>query len=441
MVHSVQGTQQVEGDGIWRPGLRIVFFGIMVFVMGRYLIAGVQQVRHRGKASETSQGASEVDRPPVGFPMPSPRRFLQGSFQRQFESAAQAHFPFSETTLTRLYCRLAVAVSDLPFVRMSVSMTVPRPVWDKYRMVRDAEGDRILGPPTLRRDTDRALLRARASYYNGLHAACPAVHFYVLPLLPVADWWDAGELYGADAKKLAAGDSHAGEFRRLLDPAIGYTWAAEGCSRPQVMTYYFRTDHHMNFRGAYQAYRQVWQLMHQKDGRTGSAWEPQRWFEVPGLRYRGSLSQRAGYYDALSDELVDAVFDLPEYKIRIHGFPDTPRNAKAPYQAGHYSRAKFVYHYAKYFGDDYGLIEYTCDAGTYGNLLVISDSYDNCIEPLLACHFLHAYFVDPRLYATDVGEEFNLDRFVAEHKITDVLFLGGQAWILGLQPLEPYGSR
>ena len=46
------------------------------------------------------------------------------------------------------------------------------------------------------------------------------------------------------------------------------------------------------------------------------------------------------------------------------------------------------------------------------------------MEPLLASHFQHSYFVDVRHFEKDVGYKFDLDSFISQNNITDVIFLG-----------------
>ena len=299
------------------------------------------------------------------------------------------------------------------------------------------DGERISDLPTFCYNGDHAKLSDRALYYNGLCVAWPEVRFHVFPTLPVADWFVLAGTYGTQARQSLVGDQYLRRFRTLLDPAIGFGWAAEGCSFEEAISCYYRTDHHWGFRGAYRVYRQLWLLLHQQNPRVGQVLDSKGWIELPGLAFYGSLARRAGYYDAIGDVIVDGVFELPSFEVHIHGFGDRERNQKCRYRTGQYAREKFANHYAEYFGNDYGLIEYLSGASGGGNLLVIGDSFDNCIEPLLASHFCHSWFVDLRHYHADVGKEFDMDDFLARHAITDVLFVGNQYWVLGLKPLAP----
>ncbi len=426
--------------------LVVIFVCVQLCVCLKYFHVGLIEVYtkiHGQQATESSgtDREEEFNQVTPGFPMPTPRRFFSGSFQDMFENALQTNFLLPETALMPIYRRLVMKLSNLSLGMMSESLTWPRPLWGEYTLAQDRDGDRICSPPTVYRQADRSKLLARASYYNDLHAAWPEVHFYVFPVLSAADLYAVEGLYGSGAKKQLAGDRYAQEFRALLDPAIGYAWATEGWSFKDAISCYYRTDHHLSFPGAYKVYRHIWQLLRQQDHQIGSYWDPKGWVELPNIRFYGSLARSAANYDTFNDVIVDGIFELPELKIRIYGFEGKQRNEKSQYQAGHYGTMKFDNHYAKYFGTDYGLIEYTSVGGGYGSLLVIGDSFDNCIEPLLASHFPHSYFVDLRLYAKDVGKEFDMDDFLAQRGITDILFLGNQYWLLGLKPLEPYKFR
>jgi hypothetical protein len=417
-------------DGIWSKhlGLIVVFVGIQLCVCLWYAHVGLveawDKVRGVGDSSlPNSEGDSGS-----GFPMPSLHRFLSGDFQRAFETAARENFPGSRATLLPLYRDSYARLSHLSLI-LAGRPAGPEPLWGEYSLVGTGTGRRICGRPTLYRQEDRSKLADRASYYNRLSAAWPNVHFCVFPILSVADWY-AMNLYGQ--QRYLTGDSYARGFRTLLRCTIGYAWAGEGSCPSGVIAQYYRTDHHLTFPGAYQAYRQLCQLL------CRVPLEPKQWIELPNLAFYGSMSRRTAYFDGFGDPIVDGVFNLPRQKVRIYGFEGRERDAKRQYRTGKYPPGRFADHYGEYYGNNYGLVVYSSDTRDFGNLLVIGDSFDNCIEPLLAAHFSRCWFVDLRLYAKDVGEEFDMDKFLLRHGITDVLFLGSHLWVLGLSPIGSY---
>lgn len=280
------------------------------------------------------------------------------------------------------------------------------------------------------RGGDRERLRTRAGVYARMCKAHPQTRFYIFPTLAPADWCVAAGTYGVSDYGFVV-DKYVRDFRSMLEPSIEYTWAGEGLLAEEVVSWYYRTDHHWNMKGAYQAYVQIWRLLQTRNAEISAVREVQEWFELPNIIFYGSYARRAGYFDSIHDTIVDGYFNLPELTIHVHGADKRVRNEKEQYKAGHPRAAKFANHYGGYFGDDYGLVEYMCEVGS-GCLLVVGDSYDNCIEPLLASHFRHTYFVDLRHYVADVGDHFEIDDFIEQNQITDVLFTGNQRRVLGL---------
>lgn len=59
-------------------------------------------------------------------------------------------------------------------------------------------------------------------------------------------------------------------------------------------------------------------------------------------------------------------------------------------------------------------IESTCDSGS---VLVVGDSYTNCIDYLFASVYRHVYIIDPRHYRG------TLDSFLKDHDVDDAVFI------------------
>ncbi len=422
---------ETEDDNNWprHADLIVAFVALQLCVGIKYTDVLWTELRGKIRGVTHARGADQEETDSVpGFPRPTPRRFLAGTFQERFETAARENFPGSKGMLLPVYRSSYAWLShgSLVLLRQSVGA---QPLWGGYNLVGEGKDLRLCGEATAYHREDRGKLADRAAYYNQLSSTWPNVRFHVFSILGVADWC-AMDAYGE--QKYLAGETYAREFRNFLNGKVGYGWAGEGSCPRDVVVQYYRTDHHLNISGMYQAYRQVCGSL------SRVPLEPKRWAPLLDLGFRGSYARRAGYFDELVESVEDGIFDLPEQTVRICGFEARQRNAKCEYWAGKHPRGRFANHYAKYFGIDYGLVEYSSAWSTTGNLLVISDSFDNCIEPLLAAHFSRTWFVDLRLYAKDVGEEFDLDQFLSSHEITNVLFLGSQYWVLGLKPLEPY---
>ncbi len=423
--------------------LVVVFAAAQLFVCAKYgrvigkqVWSGMQSRSAAGALSR--EGEEGFNAATDGFPPLSLKAFLSGTLQGDWERLAKQNFPFLNRALVPAYRRCVTPLAELSLEVFPASSAPVRPLFRTYTRVNTAEGERLCDRPTLYHPADDARLAERAAYYQRLHRAWPQVHFSVFATLPAADWLVVDGTWGTRPPEYLAGDLYVRRFRTLLDPDVGFAWAGQDTTPAEVLSCYYRTDHHWNGRGAYQVYRQVWSLLHTQKRDLSAPLVPQDWKDLPHLEFRGSFARRAGYYEDVSDTMTGPVLDLPPCEVCVHGFAARPRNAQQQYESGRYAPGKFANHYGQYFGDDYGLIRYTSLGTASGHLLVIGDSYDNCLELFLASHFHTTWFVDLRHYAADVGTPFDLDDFVARNEITDVIFLGMQLWTLGLAPLESF---
>jgi len=417
----------------WSHRFSLLFVIILIAVMGWYVYVGIYQILPKNNGDKTEL-STLIGRERKGFPMPYPDRILSGNFQKWMEEAAQENFPFWDKLLpwygetSRILSRYALAI----FPKNWISLY---PVWG-HTVALIQNGERIVYPPRYYLQSGREKLRMRAEYYNKLAAEHFHVRFYVFAILLSQDWIALSDICISPVADKLKGDKYVREFRSFLHPTIGFSMAGENLSMQEATSLYYRTDHHLNMTGAYHIYRQIHRLFHEKNPAVGIAFKPKKWILLRDIMFYGSLARQAGAYDSISDVLFDGDFRTPSFKITISSTSAIARNKKELYYKGIYPKGKFTNHYGEYFGRDYGLIEYISEKPGHDNLLVIGDSFDNCLEPLLAGHFHHSYFVDIRHYAGQVGEDFNLAAFIQKHRITDVLFLGGEGLILDLSSLN-----
>ena len=82
----------------------------------------------------------------------------------------------------------------------------------------------------------------------------------------------------------------------------------------------------------------------------------------------------------------------------------------------------FVNHYAEFYGYDFGEVVFDYKNNN-DNLLILSNSFSNPINTLLASHFNKTYVIDPRYYKLE-GSKFNYRNYIEKHKIDKVLIMG-----------------
>ena len=356
-------------------------------------------------------------------------RFLSGIFQDQLENASGDYFPlfaiFSYKKLERFIDRINLSVfpeSSVPLLPVGGDV-----LFDKHNQI-------LSRTPVTISERIRKQLTVQADYYNGLLRSNPSTQFVVVPVLSKPDWMVmSGSLNIRTA--LFRGDLYARAFRALLDPRIGLFWPGENESPESAIALYFKTDHHLNIRGIHSAYRQLVESIFGGPDQNPHYLEPTNWFSIPNLEFRGSEARRAGKFDKLYDSLDDGVFNIPEYNVYIDGvLSDNGYNDmnRRNYLSGAYPEGKFVNHYANYFGEDHGLVEFVNGNSAGKNLLVIGDSFDNALLPLISSHFYQSFFVDLRYFAKKMGRNFSIDDFVQDNRIAVVVFFSQQLVTLGL---------
>lgn len=89
------------------------------------------------------------------------------------------------------------------------------------------------------------------------------------------------------------------------------------------------------------------------------------------------------------------------------------------YQAANVGANAFTSRYAECFHTDYGLITLENEeSDSRQDLLIVADSYSNCMERFLAVHYRTTYVLDPR------HDDETIDAFLAQHQdVSDVLFI------------------
>lgn len=190
----------------------------------------------------------------------------------------------------------------------------------------------------------------------------------------------------------------AGENIRCMDLVGLYQNAANGGDL------YYRTDHHWTSYGAYMAYRAYMQCL-------GRDYRAQEQFTVESFAgFRGSTYSRSG------------LWLTPAENIELwHGSQLTVINSEDNVLhdgAFYYDRLQETDMYTVYLDGNQPLVRITNpeNAGK-GKLLVIRDSYANCIGPMLAESYEEVVLVDLRYYRS------SLSALVAQEGFDNILVL------------------
>lgn len=171
---------------------------------------------------------------------------------------------------------------------------------------------------------------------------------------------------------------------------------------------FYRLDHHWTTYGAYLAYQRYCE----EKGLTALGME-QFTPKVVSDQFQGTIYSKLNDLLAGKDEIT--IFEQDQLFLKVL-YTDSGEETNSVY-AEEYLRAKDKYSY--FLNNIHPMIEITnTQAGTQDELVLIKDSYANCIVPFLANHYAKIYVVDTRYYKQSITQ------FINEHtEVTDVLVL------------------
>lgn len=179
--------------------------------------------------------------------------------------------------------------------------------------------------------------------------------------------------------------------------------------------YFYKTDHHWNYKGSYKAYTEVLNLLDVNNPVKNDS-------EVClNKSFSGSKASASVFNKIMKDDFCAYKFDFSSLNISVNGekkdygaqseFFNNTTNLKINY--GNF-----------YGGDDGEIIFKNNDILSNDNLLVIGESYDNAILKLLAEKFNTTISIDLRNYNYYMNKEFNFKYYKEKYNINKVLFIG-----------------
>lgn len=198
----------------------------------------------------------------------------------------------------------------------------------------------------------------------------------------------------------------------------------------ELSSAFFRTDHHWGAPAAYDEYEKMLSVM-LPDAAPAEVAERVTWEEVP---FYGSTVRSGLCLTREPDYIEDLLVDMSEYTVAVDG---KERDASSLDHASAYARGEvgedpFTNRYAEYFHGDFGLLEIgNASSQTDRVLLIVGDSFDNCVDRYFAANYRTVYVFDPRHASTGVEE------LLSSNEVDDVLFLMGST----VFPLEENYAR
>ena len=173
---------------------------------------------------------------------------------------------------------------------------------------------------------------------------------------------------------------------------------------------YYKTDHHWTTRGAYLLFQELcieWRFENSKSDID----KKYDFYEV-STTFEGTLSSTSGVHDT-TDKLEICVPKSSQGTYVAHFESSGEKTATLFFG----DKLESKNHYEVFLGGNYDKVNISTVSQSGRSLLLIKDSYANCMIPMLTPYFSKIVVIDPR-YLTD-----SLDSIIKENEFTHMLYL------------------
>lgn len=179
--------------------------------------------------------------------------------------------------------------------------------------------------------------------------------------------------------------------------------------------YFYKGDHHWNHKGQYKAYQEIIELLGIEESVKITE---ERQYDAYFL---GSKAREASEYNSKEKFTVYQYDNQEPIEVQIDGRL-SKYGKREEYDKGEYETKLTANHYGEYYGGDYAEVIYNFNEPQKENLLIISNSYSNAINEIIASHFNKTYIIDLRS-----NTNFKANEYVKQNEIDKILLLGNMS--------------
>lgn len=203
-------------------------------------------------------------------------------------------------------------------------------------------------------------------------------------------------------------------FGKLNQLDVPYVNMHEIFNKDSKVEYYYKTDHHYNFEGAYATYYEIIKSIQQKDKHEIQPPMKKADMEIITLPNPfGGSRNRQIYFMAPTREQIKIAY--PKNKIPYEKFTNGKVDNKFYYLK---ENETAMINYTVYMGGDWAETIIRTENKKLPNLLIFGDSFTNAIEPLLYTHFNETRVLDLRYY-----NKMSLYEYIDKYKPDVVLMV------------------
>ncbi len=237
------------------------------------------------------------------------------------------------------------------------------------------------------------------TYYN------IPIYFMLVP--------NAANIQSEKLPAYAVGLDQTKQFDKIRESlGAGITWVevSKALMKHSDEELYYRTDNNWTSLGAHYGYEALAAAMELDTSKA-----PELTHYVVNNDYIGTLAKQSGYGKGYEDSITIYVPKNTKNSIRtVMSNMDTKKKYATLYDSMKLEKED---KYSLFLGGDAGMIDIRTTADTTDRLLILKDSFANCLIPFLVPYYREIVAVDPALY------EGSIQEIMQKTKFTSILFL------------------
>ncbi len=319
----------------------------------------------------------------AGMPELTLSGVLDGSFMKDFESYLSDQFPFRDEAI---------------YIKSFTER-----LWGKTEEngVYIGKGGFLFDEPTA---YSKKKMTALAKKINALTKKNGKLNT-VFALVPNSSYIYSDKL--PDNLKLSNQKNQIKDFYSRLDENILTVDTVSSLLKAKnISEVFYRTDHHWTTRGAYSVFLQVAKKLNFSVNKKNYE------FHTVSTHFEGTLKSKS-----ISQRVQDRIEVCFPKESQGTYYVEFSGGAKKRASLFFEDKLKEKNQYEVFLGGNYAKVTVTTDLLEGKKLLVIKDSYANCMLPMLTPYFSKIVILDPR-YMTE-----NIQQVLNEEDFTDLLFL------------------
>lgn len=168
---------------------------------------------------------------------------------------------------------------------------------------------------------------------------------------------------------------------------------------------YFKTDHHWTTKAAKIALKPIAKQLGLDISKT-------KFRTLPvSNKFKGTLASSSGLFNA--NDLIEVTFPVSKQKYYVDYVNEETKSASV----FDYSKLDTKNQYEVFFGGNFSQINIQTTVKRNSVLMIIKDSYANCLVPMLTDSFREIVMIDPRYF------QGNIEDVIKSEGVSDVLWL------------------